>query len=114
MTTEKTLDTEETPLAGDVASVEPVAPSTESASLDLPATATGAEIAGLLAALARSRVGPETRMQCKVCWYIYDPAEGCPEWQIEPGTSFADLPDYFTCPDCGHPLSSFIPAEENE
>ncbi len=108
MTIVKTLETEHAVQTADVA------PETEAASVELPATATGAEIAGLLDALARSRVGPETRMQCKVCWYVYDPAEGCPEWQIEPGTSFADLPDYFTCPDCGHPLSSFIPAEENE
>ena len=52
-------------------------------------------------------------MQCKVCWYIYDPAEGCPEENILPGTPFRDLPDEFVCPDCGHPKSAFIPADED-
>lgn len=63
--------------------------------------------------LARSRVNPDTRMQCKVCWWIYDPQEGCPEWCVEPGTPFNDLPEEFTCPDCGHPKSVFLPADDD-
>ena len=23
-----------------------------------------------------AKVGPGTRMECNVCWYVYDPAEG--------------------------------------
>jgi rubredoxin len=38
---------------------------------------------------------------CLVCDYIYDPAKGDPEHEIEPGTSFEDLPDDWTCPICG-------------
>lgn len=38
---------------------------------------------------------------CDVCGYIYDPAEGDPENNIPPGTSFDDLPDDWVCPDCG-------------
>ena len=33
----------------------------------------------LLEKLTRDRVGPKTKMQCKVCWYVYDPALGCEE-----------------------------------
>ena len=40
----------------------------------------------------RSRIAPGTRMECKVCWYVYDPAAGDPVWQVEPGTPFAALP----------------------
>ncbi|MFR6359229.1 MAG: rubredoxin [Sutterella wadsworthensis] len=32
-------------------------------------------------------------MQCKVCWFVYDPEEGLPEFGIEPGTPFNDLPE---------------------
>jgi len=36
-----------------------------------------------------------------VCGYIYDPEKGDPSNGIAPGTSFDDLPDDWTCPDCG-------------
>ena len=67
----------------------------------------------LLDKLERERVGPQTRMQCKVCWWIYDPAEGCDEWDVAPGTPFTELPDYFSCPGCGHPTSAFLPCPED-
>ncbi len=38
---------------------------------------------------------------CQVCGYVYDPANGDPDNGIEPGTSFEDLPDDWTCPVCG-------------
>jgi rubredoxin len=41
------------------------------------------------------------KWECMVCGYVYDPAEGDPESEIEPGTSFETLPDDWVCPDCG-------------
>ncbi|HDL85796.1 MAG TPA: rubredoxin [Candidatus Acetothermia bacterium] len=38
---------------------------------------------------------------CTVCGYVYDPVDGDPTSGIEPGTSFADLPEDWVCPDCG-------------
>lgn len=38
---------------------------------------------------------------CTVCGYVYDPEIGDPEANIEPGTSFEDLPEDWVCPDCG-------------
>ena len=38
---------------------------------------------------------------CGICGYVYDPAIGDPDAGIAPGTSFADLPDDWECPDCG-------------
>ena len=32
----------------------------------------------LLDRLNRERIGAETKMQCKVCWYVYAPKQGCP------------------------------------
>ena len=37
-------------------------------------------------------------MECKVCWYVYDPAEGDVVWQIPAGTPFAQLPPHWTLP----------------
>jgi len=36
-----------------------------------------------------------------VCGYIYDPKEGDSTQNILPGTDFTDLPDSWTCPECG-------------
>lgn len=41
------------------------------------------------------------KYECTVCGYIYDPAIGDPDAGIKAGTSFADLPDDWECPDCG-------------
>jgi len=41
------------------------------------------------------------RSQCFFCGYIYDEALGDPDSGIAPGTRFEDLPDDWTCPDCG-------------
>lgn len=38
---------------------------------------------------------------CVVCGFIYSEAEGLPEEGIAPGTRWADVPDTWTCPDCG-------------
>ena len=38
---------------------------------------------------------------CIVCGYIYDPAEGDPDNDIAPGTSFEDIPEDWVCPLCG-------------
>ena len=48
---------------------------------------------------------------CSVCGYEYDPAVGCEEAGIAPGTAFEDLPDDFVCPVCGVGKDMFEPAE---
>ena len=47
-----------------------------------------------------SRISPSARMECKICWHVYDPAHGDDAWQIPPGTPFAELPDHWSCPNC--------------
>ncbi len=44
---------------------------------------------------------------CQVCDYVYDPANGDPDGGIEPGISFEDLPDDWTCPVCGASKDEF-------
>ena len=41
------------------------------------------------------------KYECSVCGYIYDPAQGDEESNIEPGTAFDELPDDWVCPICG-------------
>jgi len=41
------------------------------------------------------------KWECMVCGYIYDPEEGDPDNDIEPGTPFEELPDDWVCPECG-------------
>jgi rubredoxin len=53
-------------------------------------------------------IGPETRLECKICWHVYDPAEGDPHWQVPPGTPFDQLPPHWTCPSCSATQDQFM------
>ena len=53
-------------------------------------------------------IGPTTRLECKICWSVYDPALGDEVWQIPPGTPFTDLPAHWTCPNCSAEKQSFL------
>lgn len=45
------------------------------------------------------------KYKCKVCGYIYDPAENN-------GVEFKDLPEDWVCPLCGVGKDNFEPVEE--
>ena len=55
-----------------------------------------------------TRIGAATRMECKICWHVYDPAEGCEQWQVPPDTAFAALPDHWRCPVCDGARDQFM------
>ncbi len=38
---------------------------------------------------------------CIVCGLVYDEEAGWPDGGIAPGTRWEDVPDDWTCPDCG-------------
>lgn len=42
-----------------------------------------------------------------MCGYIYDPAQGDADNEIEPGTSFENLPGDWVCPVCGAAKEEF-------
>ncbi len=44
---------------------------------------------------------PYRQWMCVVCGHIYDEALGAPDDGIAPGTRWEDVPDTWTCPDCG-------------
>ena len=56
------------------------------------------------------------RWECIVCGLIYDEKEGWPEDGIAPGTKWEDVPDDWTCPDCGVGKEDFelIPGSEDQ
>ena len=47
------------------------------------------------------------KYQCIVCGWIYDEAEGWPQDGITAGTKWEDIPDDWTCPDCGVSKADF-------
>ncbi len=58
-----------------------------------------------------SKISDDTRLECKICWHVYDPAEGDEYWQIAPGTPFAALPDHWSCPECDGSKNDFMVLE---
>ena len=47
------------------------------------------------------------KWECRVCGIIYDEAKGWPEDGIAPGTTWAEVPKNWVCPDCGEAKSDF-------
>ena len=45
--------------------------------------------------------------RCMQCGFEYDEELGWPEDGIEPGTRWDDIPDDWSCPDCGAAKSDF-------
>jgi len=52
------------------------------------------------------------KWECLVCGYIYDPELGDPDNEVEPDTPFEELPDDWTCPECGADTDEFERLEE--
>ncbi|MDI9348190.1 MAG: rubredoxin [Methylacidiphilales bacterium] len=40
-------------------------------------------------------------LMCTVCGWTYNEALGAPDEGIAPGTRWADVPENWTCPECG-------------
>ncbi|MBB3104817.1 rubredoxin [Azomonas macrocytogenes] len=55
-----------------------------------------------------SRLLDEAVLECKICWYQYDPAKGDEVWQIAPGTPFSRLPEHWCCPRCDGAREQFM------
>jgi rubredoxin len=55
-----------------------------------------------------ARLPDDARLECKICWWVYDPAQGDPVWQIAPGTPFGNLPAHWRCPECDGDAEQFM------
>ena len=56
----------------------------------------------------KPNVEDDAKMECGVCWHVYDPAEGDSVWQIPPGTPFSALPEDWRCPNCDAAQERFM------
>lgn len=45
--------------------------------------------------------------ECQICGWVYDEAKGWPEDGIAPGTRWEDIPDDWSCPECGAAKEDF-------
>jgi rubredoxin len=48
---------------------------------------------------------------CVICGYTYEPAEGDPDNNVAPGTSFESVPGDWVCPQCGADKDEFQPTD---
>jgi rubredoxin len=58
-----------------------------------------------------ARLSDDSKLECRICWYVYDPGEGDAQTQVPPGTPFRELPGYWRCPQCDSGPEVFIPLE---
>jgi len=54
---------------------------------------------------------PMKKWRCVVCDFEYDEAKGLPDEGIPPGTAWEDVPDSWTCPECGASKADFTMVE---
>jgi len=55
-----------------------------------------------------ARLPEAARLECGVCWWVYDPAAGDELAQVTAGTPFAALPSDWRCPQCESPKERFM------
>lgn len=55
-----------------------------------------------------SKIADDTRLECGICWWVYDPALGDDVEQVPAGTPFRLLPDTWHCPNCAADKSKFM------
>jgi rubredoxin len=54
----------------------------------------------------RTRTG--RAWMCLVCGFVYYEDEGLPDEGVPPGTPWDDIPDTWSCPDCGAGKDDFV------
>ncbi|WP_299179415.1 rubredoxin [uncultured Neptuniibacter sp.] len=59
-----------------------------------------------------NRLDEGARLECKICWHVYNPEEGDSVWQIAAGTPFSQLPDHWRCPECDGDKEQFMVIED--
>jgi len=47
------------------------------------------------------------KFRCVVCEYIYDEEKGDPDSGLAPGTKWEEIPEDWSCPDCGVTKADF-------
>lgn len=55
-----------------------------------------------------SRLPANASLECKICWWVYNPALGDAVWQVPAGTPFSALPAHWRCPQCDGDAAQFM------
>ena len=55
----------------------------------------------------RTKEGGMLKWTCPVCDYVFDPDEGDETQDVPPETPFYELPEDWTCPECGTSKAEF-------
>lgn len=58
-----------------------------------------------------TRLAHDARLECGICWWVYDPAVGDEVGFVPAGTPFSRLPEQWRCPNCDAPKHKFMVAE---
>lgn len=61
-----------------------------------------------------ARLTDTTRLECRICWYVYDPAAGDDVEQIPTDTAFTELPEWWRCPRCDAEKDKFLPIDDRQ
>jgi len=59
-----------------------------------------------------SKIDAAARLECGICWWVYDPAEGDPTSHVPCCTPFSALPAQWHCPNCDAPKNKFMVLNE--
>lgn len=54
------------------------------------------------------KLGAGQKLECGICWWVYDPEQGDAMAQVPPGTPFTALPAHWHCPECEAPKTKFM------
>lgn len=55
-----------------------------------------------------SKLDASAKLECGICWWVYDPDAGDAQAHVVPGTPFAALPAQWHCPNCEAPKHKFM------
>jgi rubredoxin len=59
-----------------------------------------------------ARLPDGAKLECKICWWVYDPEVGDAVWQVPAGTPFTALPAHWRCPQCDGAADQFMVLQE--
>jgi rubredoxin len=67
---------------------------------------------GAMDSTAPTNQASSARYECRICWTVYDPAQGDELWQVPAGTPFEALPAHWSCPHCAAEKTGFLRCDD--